>query len=269
MRRPLFLLATGSCLAYALLLALVWWQQDRLVFPGAARPARPVDAVGVTVGQSAGLGGARFRTATFVPAAPRAVLAFFVGNGEDLTSAARQAVALASHGVAVVTAEYPGYGASEGRPSVASLLQAADVVAAAAEQLAQSLGVPFLVGGSSLGSFCAVHVAAAGRAQRCLLLAPPTSLADAAAERFWWAPVRLLLQHRFDNVALAARVRCPVLIVHGDADQVVPLAHGERLRDRFVGPATLAVVPGAGHNDLSLAADGPVGTRIGAFLRGP
>jgi alpha-beta hydrolase superfamily lysophospholipase len=268
MRARLLWLLAGSCLAYVLLLVLLWLLQDRLVFPGAGRPPRPLDVAGVQVQRWQGLDGAEFRAAVVVPAAPHAVLAFFVGNGEDLASAARRAVELSAYGVAVVTAEYPGYGDSAGRPGTASLLRVADVVAGHAEAMANARGVPFFVGGSSLGSFCALHVAAAGRATRCLLRAPPTSLVDAAAARFWWVPVRLLLQHRFDNTAVAPRVRCPVLIVHGDADHVVPLGHGERLRALLGDAAQLVVVPGAGHNDLTLAKDGPVGARVGAFLEG-
>lgn len=266
--RVLVLLLVGIAVAYVLVLALVWSQQDQLVFPAAGRPARPIDVPGAEVQWRVGLDDKRFRTARLVPPEPRAVLAFFVGNGEDLTSGARRAAELAGHGVAVLTAEYPGYGASEGPPSVAALLRCAEVVAADAEALARERGLPFVVGGSSLGSFCALHVAAAGRAERCLLCAPPTTLADAAAERFWWLPVGLLLRHRFDNVATAAAVRCPVLLVHGDRDVVVPLSHGQRLRDLLGERAELIVVPGRGHNDLSLGVDGPVGAAVSAFLRG-
>ncbi|MBL8730518.1 MAG: alpha/beta hydrolase [Planctomycetes bacterium] len=260
--------AVGSCLAYGLLLVAVWLLQDHLVFPAAGRPARAIDVAGVEELRLPGLDGARFRAAVVLPPAPRAVVAFFVGNGEDLTSAARRAVEVAAHGVAVVTAEYPGYGASEGRPSVESLMRVADVVAAHAEAMATARGIPFVVAGSSMGTFCALHVAAAGRAGRALLLAPPTSLVEAAAGRFWWAPVGLLLQHAFDNVAVAPQVRCPVLIVHGDQDRIVPLVLGQRLCSLLGGPAELVVVPGAGHNDLSVAIGSPVGTRVGAFLRG-
>ncbi|MBX3465236.1 MAG: alpha/beta hydrolase [Planctomycetes bacterium] len=269
MRRRLFLLAVAACLAYAVVAVAVWWQQDRLVFPGAGRPPRPVDVPEAEVFWLEGLGGLRFRAVCVQPTPAGAVLAFFVGNGEDLGSAARQARELASHGIAVVSAEYPGYGDSPGQPGVAALLQLAEVVARHAEERARRLGVPFVVGGSSLGSFCAVHVAAAGRARRCLLRAPPDSLAAVAAARFPWLPVRLLLRHRFDNAALAPAVRCPVCIVHGDRDEIVPLVHAERLRLRFGGPTTLEVVRGAGHNDLSLSAAGPVGPQVGAFLRDP
>ncbi len=258
--------AATLALAYAAVVLLVWSQQDALVFAGAGRGDRPIEARSVCAFELVGEQGP-FRVVECVPAAPRALVLWFVGNGEDLRSAAFAAEELAAHGVAVIAPEYPGYGRSAGRPSTSSLLANAEVTAAHAQRRAQELGVPLVVGGSSLGSCCAVHVAAQGRGERLLLRAPPSTLVDAARRRFPWLPVSLLLRHRFDNVGPAARIRCPVLIVHGDADSIVPLDLGERLRGAFAGPAELLVVPGAGHNDLSLGVHGPVGARVGAFLR--
>jgi len=269
MRRRLILAIAVVAAAYAVVVLLLWWQQDRLVFPAAGRPDRPIDVPGARTFTLPGLDGVPFRAVECAAREPRAVLVFFVGNGEDLCSAARQAAQLAAYGLCVIAPEYPGYGASAGTPGVGSLFAAADAAAAFAEQRARELGVPFLAGGSSLGTFCAVHTAAQGRASRLLLRAPPTSMVETASRRFWWLPVALLLRHRFDSVGPAAAVRCPVLIVHGDRDEVVPLALGERLRAEFAGPTELIVVPGAGHNDLSLDRDGPVGARVLAFLRAP
>lgn len=268
MRRLVILSVVAVAAVYAVVVLFVWLQQDRLVFAGAGRGDRPLDAYGVRQVQLTGPAGRSFRAAECVPKDPQALVLFFVGNGEDLRSAGRQAEELAAHGVAVIAPEYPGYGRSEGSPSVDALLGTAEAAADHAEARARELGVPLVVGGSSLGTFCAVHLAAAGRATRLLLRAPPTTMADAAQNRYWWLPVRLLLRHRFDNLTPAARVHCPVLVVHGDADDIVPLALGERLRAAFAGPAELLVVPGAGHNDLSLGVHGPVGERIGTFLRG-
>ena len=112
MRRRVIQLLLCALVGYALLVTLVWWQQDRLTFPGAGRGDRGVDTPGVEVFALTGHGGLEFRAVARVPAEPRAVLAFFVGNGEDLHSAARQVADLAEHGVAVVSGEAfgtPGY----------------------------------------------------------------------------------------------------------------------------------------------------------------
>ncbi len=266
-RRVLYLLLLPLC-AYLALVALVWSQQDLLVFPGAGRGVRPLQGPDLREFALATADGTSFRAVERVPERPLALVLAFVGNGEDLASAAWHVHEFAGHGAAAVGVEYPGYGGSGGRPSVAALFACAEAAADYAGKRAAALGVPLLVSGASLGSFCAVHVAAMGRCARLLLRAPPTALADAAGVRFWWLPVRLLLRHRFDNLANAPQVRCPVLVVHGDRDEVVPLALGKRLCAAFGGPAELLVVPGAGHNDLSLAGDGLVGKRVAAFMRG-
>ena len=270
------LISLAVCAAvYAAVVVLVWLQQDRLVFAGAGHGDRTVAAYGartfpLTVALPGAPGGVlTVRAVECLPARPAAVLVHFVGNGETLSSAARRAEELAAYGVAVVSPEYPGYGLSPGQPGVESLLATADAAADYALRRAQELGVPFLVSGSSLGTFCAVHVAAAGKARRLLLRAPPTTMVEAAQARFWWLPVRLLLRHRFDSLSVAPQVSCPVLIVHGDRDDIVPLELGQRLRAAFAGPAELVVVPGAGHNDLSWNIHEPVGERCKAFLLGP
>ncbi|MGE3174180.1 MAG: alpha/beta hydrolase [Planctomycetota bacterium] len=263
----------GIALAvYLLLVGVVAWNQDRLVFPMAGAGDRGSGNLpGVTTSTLRRPDGGEFRIATARPidgTAPFAVAVYFVGNGEDLLSAAYGALELSRYGLEVVGVEHPGYGASAGPPNVETFQQGAEVAAAHARARAAALGVPLIAVGSSLGTFCAVHLAAQGLVDRLLLRAPPTSMAAAAKARFWWLPVDLLLRHRFDSLAVAGRVRCPALVVHGDRDGVVPLALGRELAAAFAGPTELIVVPGDGHNDLRLDREGPSGARIGAFLRG-
>src|SRR5262249_30196189 len=140
---------------------------------------------------------------------------------------------------------------------------------AAAEQgllTARELGVPLYVAGSSLGSFPAVHLASRGVGERLLLRAPPTSLVAAARRSFWWLPIGLLLRHQFDSLKRAPAVRCPVLIVHGATDDIVPPAMGQKLAAAMP-DAEFVLVPGYGHNDLDLSPSGPVGEKVAAFLR--
>ena len=55
---------------------------------------------------------------------------------------------------------------------------------------------------------------------------------------------------RFRNVDKIGRVRCPVLVMHGEADEIVPLWHGRQLFERAPGPKMFLAVPGAHHNDF-------------------
>ena len=54
-------------------------------------------------------------------------------------------------------------------------------------------------------------------------------------------------QGRLDIERAASQVRCPWLIVHGDADETVPIEEGERLRQASREQAELQRVPGASH----------------------
>lgn len=266
MRRRLLLYAVIAFALYAVLVVAVYLQQDLLVFPGAGRGLRPLDVSGVTTGELKGLDDQPFRIVECVPDRPRAVVVHFVGNGEDLCSAARTVAEMAKFGVAVVSPEYPGYGGSRGRPSVASLLRVAEVTTAHGATMAESLGVPLIASGLSLGTFSAVHVASQGKVAKCVLRAPATSIADVASRQFWWLPVRMLLRHAFDNTEAAKKVTCPVLVLHGDADQVIPLEIGKRLGEMFAGPTEFVVLPRVGHNDLSLTPQNEAGRRFAAFL---
>ncbi|MFM1872017.1 MAG: hypothetical protein RL398_1439, partial [Planctomycetota bacterium] len=118
------------------------------------------------------------------------------------------------------------------------------------------------------GSFSAVHLAAQGVGERLVLRAPPTTMLDAASARFGWLPVRALLRHPFDNLDKAPEVKVPTLVVHGDADTVVPLELGRRLAAAIAGPTAVVVVRAAGHNDLALGTLSGVAESVGPFVRG-
>ncbi|MFY9342858.1 MAG: alpha/beta hydrolase [Planctomycetota bacterium] len=264
-RRSLLTLLLVVAVGYLLVVAALWLLQDRMVFPGAGRGDRGVPVTSPPgVVSWLGDGERRTRLVTIASANPTAVAVYFGGNGEDLFAAAFGAASIAAYGVEAIGVEYPGYGASAGKPSVASLLATADAATAHARARAAALGVPLVLVGSSLGSFCAVHAAAIGGADKLLLRAPPTALVAVAQGTFPWLPVGLLLAHRFDNLANAARVQCPVLVVHGDADTIVPQRFGKELAAAL--RAQFVSVPGLGHNDLDLSPAGPAGDVVRAFL---
>lgn len=269
-RRPVLNLLLVALLLYVAVCVLLWWQQDQMVFPGAHRGDRGVPPGSKAVPQWVGVGehGNGVHVAMLRQEPPRAVVLYFGGNGEDLYAAAPSVESLAAYGTLAIAAEHPGYGASSGEPGVERLLASAAHAAAYARAQADELRVPLVVVGSSLGSFCATAVAAAGGVDRLVLRAPPTSLAAVASTKFWWLPVGLLLRHRFDNLGVAPRVRCPVLVLHGDADDVVPQRYGRELAAAMP-HAEFVAVPGRGHNDIELSPDGVVGPRLRAFLFGP
>jgi pimeloyl-ACP methyl ester carboxylesterase len=255
-------------LLYLLLVTLLWVVQDRLIFPGATwGRGEPLPfAPGVTV-ERLPLPGkdATFRIAVAEPSRAQAVALCFGGNGEDLRHGIQRALMFAEYGIRCVGVEYPGYGESGGQVGERDFHAAAEAAAGFARDRAQADGLPLFAIGVSMGSFSATHLAATGRVERALIVSAPTSIEAGARLHYFWVPVSLLLRHRLDNLARADRVACPVLVIHGDRDRIVPLEMGRMLAGAFAN-GQFVVAEGYGHNDLPLDRRGPFGERIADFF---
>ena len=88
------------------------------------------------------------------------------------------------------------------------------------------------------------------RIGRLILEAPYTSIADVAASAFWFAPVRLLMRDQFRSDERIARVKVPLLVMHGALDPTIPVAFGERLFALANEPKRFVRLARGGHNDL-------------------
>jgi pimeloyl-ACP methyl ester carboxylesterase len=257
--------------SYVLVVAVFWGLQDRLVFPRAGAGDRGVPivagAASVVVERLVRSDGGISRVVVLEPSPqPRGVVLCFVGNGEDLTSAAFTGAQLLRYGLTVVGVEHPGYGSSDGPPGVATLMGGAEAAAEHGRGLAAERGVPLYALGSSLGTFCAVHVAATAKVAGLVLRAPPATLARAAKARFGWLPIDWLLRHSFDNLTKAGQVRCPTLILHGDGDRIVPPQEGRELAAAIGANARFHLCKGYGHNDLPLDRQGPFGSLVASYF---
>lgn len=182
----------------------------------------------------------------------RPLVLFFHGNGENLETLKWSGAyeRLAEAGYHAVAVEYPGYGRSGGRPSEASTVEAG---LAALEWARRTLGDrPTVVAGWSLGAAVAVQVTAArpDAVDGLVAMSPWTALPDVATIHFGsWLP-RLFLRERYDSLAAVERIDCPVLVVHGVADRIIPATQGRELA-RALGPrARWLGVEGVGHNEL-------------------
>jgi fermentation-respiration switch protein FrsA (DUF1100 family) len=182
---------------------------------------------------------------------PRATVLFCHGNAGNITLLAEWlAVLNRRHGLSVMAFDYRGYGCSEGEPSEEGILQDAR---AARDWLAQREHIPataIVLMGQSLGGAVAVDLATKDGARGLVVMSSFTSLPDVATDHMPWLPARLVMDMRLESVEkLKSYSGGPLLVSHGDADEVIPVEHGERLFAAAKCQKWLVTTPGGRHND--------------------
>jgi fermentation-respiration switch protein FrsA (DUF1100 family) len=148
-------------------------------------------------------------------------------------------------GLSILIFDYRGYGRSAGAPDEAGTY--ADARAMRAWLRARGVE-PVIYLGASLGAAVAVALAAEEPPAALVLEAPFASvqaMANATLPGAGW-----LFRTRYDALGTVGRVRAPVLILHGDADEVVPYRQGRAVFDAARDPKAFARIPGGRHNDL-------------------
>jgi fermentation-respiration switch protein FrsA (DUF1100 family) len=253
----LIMAAAAVAAGAVLLVAVVWTGQRRLIYfplqqdvPPVATALPGATEVNFETDDGLRLGG------WFLAAAGSensATMLVFNGNAGDRSFRAPLAADFSRAGLSVLLFDYRGYGHNPGTPSEAGLLmdsRAARAYLAGRGDIDPDRIVYF---GESLGAAVAVALAAEQPPAALILRSPFTSLADMGRLHYPFLPViGFLLRDRFDSIEQITRVRCPVLIIAGDKDQIVPLAHSRRLYEAAHDPKQFELVPGADHNDPEL-----------------
>ena len=86
--------------------------------------------------------------------------------------------------------------------------------------------------GESLGTGVATHVSQNKNFAGVVLETPFTSMIDAAKKFYPYIPVGLLLKDKFDNKSKIKNIKVPILIMHGEADQIVPFFMGKKMYEK-------------------------------------
>ncbi|HVF43767.1 MAG TPA: alpha/beta hydrolase [Pyrinomonadaceae bacterium] len=196
---------------------------------------------------------------------------YFHGNGGNLSYCGWVGKELAARGFDVLVFDYRGYGRSEGAPAGERELYAdAD---AAYDFVTKGRGVApgrLALYGQSLGTAAAIDLASRRECGALVAESGLSSAADMAGAIMPWLPrfVRGLTKNKLDSASKIARVSCPVLVVHGARDELIPAEQGRRLYDAARGPKQLKVIEGAGHNDLSNVGGAKYIDSLADFVRG-
>jgi len=230
-RRILLTLGVAAAALYLVAGLALYVMQGQLIYPGQRIkiPELPLPAV-------AGLEAFRIPTPTgkaeawYLPplgsAVPFPALIFAHGNGEVIDMWADALDDFRRWGLALMLVEYPGYGRSDGRPSGAGIREAMigayDILVARA-----SIDRSRIAGyGQSLGG-AAIAALSERRPLRAMILQSTFTSLRTFASRYWMPS--FLVRDPFDNVAAVAKFAGPVLVLHGERDELIPYQQGVTL----------------------------------------
>jgi pimeloyl-ACP methyl ester carboxylesterase len=257
MPKPLVLtllaVLAGAAALYAIVLAVLWWLQESLMFYPAALPADYKLAAEPDIHErTIEVEGARLSVLHLQLPQPRGVVFFLHGNAGNLASWFSNVEFYRQANFDVVMPDYRGFGKSSGH--IESARQLRDDVRRVWDAFArQYAGQRLVLYGRSLGTGLAAELgrelSTQGRPPALtVLVSPYSSIRELTAEFYPWVP-GALVRYPLDTAAHLPHVAGPVLMVHAENDTLIGIHHVRRLQ-QVLPAARLLVVPGVGHNDV-------------------
>lgn len=238
--------------ALILVLALLgaWTMQRRLMyFPDASRPAPAASDLKSVREVELATGDGNTLVCWYAEAASnQPTLLYFHGNAGNLASRSGRFAAYIAEGYGMFMMSYRGYNGSTGKPTESANIADAQ----RAYDYLRNEGVPadrIIIYGESLGTGVAVQVAASKPVAAVILDSPYTSMVEAATHHYPFIPVSLLLLDRYDTLHHIKRVRVPLLTLHGERDDVIPVEMGRRVFAEANEPKKLLTFPEGNHID--------------------
>lgn len=174
------------------------------------------------------------------------VLLYCHGNAEDIMDAGSKFSALREMGYTIVSADYPGYGLSGGKPSEDGCYRNVNRLY---DWLVSEKGTSpenITVTGFSIGSGPAIELATKRKVGALVLEAPFLSAARSVTR------IRLFAYDPFQNCSMIGKLNVPLVVIHGTMDEIVPYSQGRKIFELApVAEKRFVAVAGGGHNDAA------------------
>ncbi|WFB37512.1 alpha/beta hydrolase [Kiritimatiellota bacterium B12222] len=256
MKRMLKIMGWTLFLSYVVICVLGLWMVDKLIFappPSFYRAEGPIQLI------DDGDGGQLAIWQELNPEAAFTIL-YSHGNAEDLGEIAYVSEMFVAQGFSFVAYDYSGYGLSTGRASVQNSYQNIETVYG---YLTEKMGVDasnIIVMGNSIGSGPSTYLAAKEPVGGLILQSAFTSIYRVVTQ---WP---IFVGSPFPNLSRLRETDCPLLVIHGTADRVIPFAHGAELFDKAKEPKVFYPMPGVDHNEVLLFADEQYWAKVASFM---
>lgn len=190
--------------------------------------------------------------AWFIPAPaasadnPKPLVMFFHGNAEIIDTQDDRIAGHRANGCSVLLPEYRGYGRSSGQPSQQALVEDAEYFLDLALKRPDVDPTRLVIHGRSMGGGIAAQVAARHKPRAMILGSTFTSMRTIGARKAFVPG--FLIKHTMDTAAVLRELDVPLLIFHGNVDNIVDVAYGRELNS--IANSSRLVELNCSHNDF-------------------
>ncbi|MBA3641962.1 MAG: alpha/beta hydrolase [Acidobacteria bacterium] len=183
--------------------------------------------------------------------APRAQVIYWHGNGGNLSLWLPVLADLRNRGFSVMAVDYRGYGGSSGSPSERGLYRDAEAATGYFNQHLRRPGAPTVYWGRSLGCAVASYAARQVPPEGLILESPFPDVRSLFSGNPIMLGLSFFSSYTFSTSAHLEAYRSPLLVIHGDADSIIPFRAGQQVFGRArTATKSFAVLKGANHNDV-------------------
>ncbi len=179
---------------------------------------------------------------------PKGVVFYLKGNSKSIKGWGKFAVDFTARGWDVLMIDYRGFGKSKGKRTQQGMK---DDVQAIYNIIKQKVDEKYIiVYGRSLGTGLATKIASVNNPRMLILACPYYSMSNNAKRYLPFIPIGLLMRYSMPTYKWIKYVKCPIKIIHGTSDKVIPMKSGVRLSK--VNPKLTRLYPiiGGGHKNL-------------------
>ena len=237
--------------AYITISVLLYFLQDYFMFKPEKLPAdfqydyenQETEEYNVETRDGANINGLRFKARD-----PKGIVFYLKGNSKSIKGWGKFAVDFTRLGYDVLMVDYRGFGKSTGRRTQKAIKRDMQVIYnRIKEQVPEKYIVLY---GRSLGSGFAAKLASMNNPRMLILDAPYYSLSKVAKKFIPFMPLSLLIKFPMPTYKWLKYVNCPIHIIHGTDDRLIPYKTSVKLSKIKPGITTLHTVIGGGHKNL-------------------
>ena len=238
--------------AYIVLSVLLYFLQDYFLFkPEKLTPDfefhynnQEFEEYNVETRDGAVINGLRFKSQS-----PKGVVIYLKGNSKSIKGWGKFAVDFTRHGYDVIMVDYRGFGKSTGRRTQKAVKRDMQVIY---NKIRDNVAEKYIIlYGRSLGSGFATKLASMNNPRMLILDAPYYSLSKVAKKYIPFMPLSLLIKFPMPTYKWLKYVKCPIHIIHGTDDRLIPYKTSIKLSKINPKTTKLYTVIGGGHKNLN------------------